>query len=164
MGRNVRALTLREVTALMETITGEGVTDRRIRYLLIGGRLGADVDTRAHGRTRLYGSLDVALVRLALALRTEGVSPQLTRVVLTYLRAELVRAWRSGAPLGVALRGMQATLEPAIKGRPPRTHAWVPLRTIWQGLDSRVQEVADERDEVWMYRPVRAATVPRNTV
>ncbi len=163
MGRNVRALTLREVAGLMEEITGQAVTDRRVRYLLIGGRLGADADARAHGRTRLYGSLDVALVRLALALRTEGVSPQLTRVVLTYLRAELVRAWRAGSPLAIALRGMQATLEPAIKGQPPKTDVWIPLRTIWQGLDTRVQEVADTRDEVWMYRPVRAAVVPRNT-
>ena len=80
----------------------------------------------------------------------------MTRVVLTCLRSELVRAWKAGSPLAVTLRGMRATLEPSIKGHPPKTVAWVRLRTNWQGLDMRVQAVADARDDVWIYRPVRA--------
>lgn len=164
MSRNIRALTLREVTDLLCTLSGQTVTERQVRYLLITGQVGADATTRAHGRTRLYGSLDVALARAALGLRAEGVSPQLTRVVITYLRDDLVRAWRAAAPLAVAITGVQGSLEPVSKGRPGRASAWVPLRALWQGLEARVQEVADGRDDVWMYRKVRVSAVPRNTV
>jgi len=164
MGRNVRALTLKEMTALLATLSGQAVSERQVRYLLIDGGVGGDTALRAHGRTRLYGALDVALTRAALALRAEGVSPQLTRVVVTYLRDDLVRAWKSAAPVAVAVRGVQATLEPAAKSRPGRLSAWVPLRPIWHGLEGRIQEVADTRDDVWMYRRVRVGAVPRNTL
>jgi len=164
MGRNVRVLTLREMTALLGAVSGETVSERQIRYLLIEGGVGGDTAPRAHGRTRLYGSIDVALARAAVALRAAGLSPQLTRVVVTYLRDDLVRAWKSAAPVAVAVRGLQATLEPAVKGRPGRLSAWVPLRPIWHGLEARIQEVADTRDDVWMYRRVRVGSVPRNTL
>lgn len=164
MGRNARALTLREMTALLAELSGHRVSDRQVRYLLIDGGVGGDTALRAHGRTRLYGSIDVALARTAVALRADGVSPQLTRVVMTYLRDDLVRAWKSAASLAVAVRGLQATLEPAVRSRPSRVSAWVPLRPIWQGLDARVQAVADARDDVWMYRKVKVGAVPRNTL
>lgn len=164
MGRNVRALTLREVTRLLTDLSGLTVSERQVSYLLIRGGVGADAAYRVHGRTRLYGSLDVALARAALGLRAEGVSPQLTRVVITYLRDDLVRAWRSAAPLALAVTGVQGSLEPVAKGRPSRVSAWVPLRSLWQGLEARIQEVADSRDDVWMYRRVRVSAVPRNTL
>ncbi|MGE0392837.1 MAG: hypothetical protein AB7P67_04650 [Vicinamibacterales bacterium] len=164
MGRNVRAITLKEMTALLAAVSGRPVSDRQVRYLLIAGGVGGDTALRAHGRTRLYGSVDVALARAAVALRAEGVSPQLTRVVMTYLRDDLVRAWKAAAPVAIAVRGVQATLEPALKSPPARVSAWVPLRPIWQGLDARVQEVADARDDVWMYRRVKVGMVPRNTL
>ncbi|MGE3579741.1 MAG: hypothetical protein AB7I25_14905, partial [Vicinamibacterales bacterium] len=97
MGRNVRAITLKEMTALLAAVSGRPVSDRQVRYLLIAGGVGGDTALRAHGRTRLYGSVDVALARAAVALRAEGVSPQLTRVVMTYLRDDLVRAWKAAA-------------------------------------------------------------------
>jgi hypothetical protein len=108
--------------------------------------------------------LDVALVRLAFALEESGVSPWLSRVIITYLRDDLVRAWKTTAPLGVAVRGLQATLEPALKGRPAWAAVWIPLREIWRGLDSDVQRTSAARDDVWMYRQVRVGTVPRNSV
>ena len=164
MGRNLKAITLRELAALLGTVSGHPVSERQVRYLLIDGGVGGDTALRAHGRTRLYGPVDVALTRVAVALRAEGVSPQLTRIVLTYLRDDLVRAWKAAANLAVAVRGIQATLEPAVRTPPGRLTAWVPLRPIWQGLEARVQELADSRDDVWMYRRVKASAVPRNTL
>lgn len=164
MGRNVRALTLRETVALMGELGASAPSERQVRYLLIEHGLGCDVDRRNHGRTRLYGPLDVALVRLIVAMREAGASAQVARVVMTYLRDDLIRAWRSAAPVGLAIRGVQATLEPAAKGRPPKATVWVPLRPIWQGLEARVQAAADTRESVWMYRHVAPHHVPRNTV
>jgi hypothetical protein len=164
VGNSVRALTLHEVATLTSQLTGRPCTARRVRYLLVTGGLGSDTQRRPHGRTRLFGALDVALVRLALALEENGLSPWLSRVVITYLRDDLVRAWKTTAPLGVAVRGLQATLEPALKGRPVWSTVWVPLREIWRGLDSEVQRTSDGRDDVWMYRRVRVGAVPRNTV
>jgi hypothetical protein len=112
----------------------------------------------------LYGSLDLALVRVALAMQEQGASPWLTRVVLTYLRNDLVRAWKSASPLALAVRGVQATLEPALKTAPSSTSIWIPLRAIWHGLDALVQKASDAREEVWMYRRVKVRAVPRNTV
>jgi len=160
---SLRALTLQETTALVSRLAGRTCSERRVRYLLIAGGLGTDAHRRPHGRTRLYGVLDVALVRLALAMQEHGASPWLTRVVLTYLRNDLVRAWNAAAPLALAVRGVQATLEPALKGRPPWATLWIPLREIWRELDAAVQRTCDARAEVWMYRLVKVRAVPRNT-
>lgn len=163
MGNSVRALTLHEVATLTTQLTGQPCTPRRVRYLLVTGGLGTDTQRRPQGSTRLYGALDVALVRLAFALEDNGVSPWLSRVVITYLRDDLVRAWKTTAPLGVAVRGLQATLEPALKGRPVWAGVWIPLREIWRGLDSDVQRTSAARDDVWMYRRVKVGAVPRNS-
>ena len=164
VGTSPRVLTLSEVAALASRLSGLPCSDRRVRYLLITGGLGTDVQQRNHGRTRVFGTLDVALVRLALALQAEGISPALTRVVVTYLRNDLVRAWKSAAGLALALRGVHATLEPAVKTRPSSCAAWIPLRGIWHGLESEVRGVSESRQEVWMYRRVKIHEVPRNTL
>ena len=160
---NARVLTVNEVAALTARLAGRPCSPRQVRYLLISGGLGTDVQTRPRGGTRLYGVLDVALVRLALAIESGGVSAWLTRVSLTYLRDDVVRAWKSAASLAFVLRGIQARLEPVAKGRPSRAVVWVPLREIWRGLDAEVQQVSNARNSVWMYRPVAVHAVPRAT-
>jgi hypothetical protein len=116
------------------------------------------------GETRLYGSLDVAFVRLALRLQAEGVSPWVTRVVLTYLRNDLIRAWRSSAAVALAVRGLQGTIEPALRSRPASPSAWVPLREIAKGIDAEIQRTRDARETVWMWRKVSVNAVPRASV
>jgi hypothetical protein len=154
-------LTVEEVAALVTRLSGRACSARRVRYLLIAGGLGTECQCRPRGGTRLYGVLDVALVRLAMAMEAEGMSSWLIRVVLTYLRNDLVRAWKSAAPLALTVRGITATLEPVVRTRPSNAAAWVQLRDVWRGLEAEVQRASDARDEVWMYRPVHVRTVPR---
>jgi hypothetical protein len=73
--------------------------------LLAGQRAAGKRRAAAHtGTTRLYTPIDVAFVRLALRLAREGVSTTVARVVMTYLRSDLIRAWKAGAPLALAVR------------------------------------------------------------
>jgi len=164
MASPLKALTAAEVATLVEELSGRPCTARRVHYLLVTGRLGTELPRRTQGQTRLYGPLDVALVRLALALEADGTSPWLGRVVLTYLRDDLVRAWKSAAPLALAVRGIHASLEPALKARPQWATVWIPLRDIWRGLDGAVEKMCGRRDTVWMWRPVAARDVPRSSV
>ncbi|MGE0041649.1 MAG: hypothetical protein AB7H88_01505 [Vicinamibacterales bacterium] len=163
MATALKALTAKEVCALVTRLSGRPCSERKLRHLLVACALGTELPARRHGQTRLYGVLDVALLRLAVALEGEGISPWVTRVVLTYLRDDLVRAWRSASPLAVAVRGVQGTLEPVPRGRPRWAVGWVPLREIWRGLEPAVEQVAAARETVWMWKPVSARDVPRTT-
>jgi hypothetical protein len=132
-----------------------------VRYLLIDGSLGTDVSRRTRGQTRLYSALDVAFVRLALRLHEQGVSPWVVRVVLTYQRNDLLRAWKASAPVALAIQGLKGSLEPSLKKRPAWATAWVPLREMAGGLDAEIQQVCHARETVWMWRKVSAHAVPR---
>ena len=155
-----KLLTGTEVAALVGDLEACKCSARQVRYLLVSGRLGSDGQPRTRGQTRLHGVIDVALVRLAVRLTREGLSASLARVVLTYLRADVVRSWKSGAQVTLAVRGVQGSLEPTLKGRPSWAVAWVPLRDVWYGLDTHVQRASDARSTVWMWRKVPAHAVP----
>lgn len=129
--------------------------------MLVTDRLGTDTARRTHGQTRLYGILDVAFVRLALRLERDGVSPWVARVVLTYLRNDLIRAWKSAAALALAIDGLKGSLEPALRSRPASATVWVPLRDIWRGIEAEIQRACRARDTVWMWRRVSVHAVPR---
>jgi hypothetical protein len=152
-----KLLTAREAAGLVARLTGERCSPRQLHYLLIGGGLGTDVVARRRGQTRLYGTIDLALVRLALLLEGEGLSPWVVRVVLTYLRNDVVLAWRSAAPVALAVRGLRGTLEPALKGRPKWAVGWAPLREVWRDIEKEIQRVREARPSVWMWRHVPAA-------
>jgi hypothetical protein len=154
-----RLLTVAEVAALAGRLEGRTCSTRQVRYLLVIGRLGNDVQRRTQGQTRLYNVTDIAFVRLALRLSRQGISSAVARVVLTYLRSDLIRGWKAGAPLAVAIQGVQGSLEPALKVRPTWATAWVPLREIWSGLDKQVEEACSARTTVWMWRTVAVHAV-----
>jgi len=154
-----RLLTIAEVAALAGRLEGRECSPRQVRYLLVTGRLGNDVQSRTRGQTRLYTVLDTAVVRLALRLSREGVSAAVARVVLTYLRSDIIRGWKAGAPLALAIQGVQGSLEPSLKARPTWATAWVPLREIWNGLDKQVEETCNARTTVWMWRHVSVHAV-----
>ena len=156
-----KVLTAVEVAALCARLEGQHCTPRQVRYLLVDGRLGTETGPRAHGQTRVYGTLDVAFVRLALRLQAEGISKMVARVTLTYLRNDLVRGWKASAALALTITGVHGAVQPVLKGRPPGTTAYVPLLEIWRGLETEVQRVCAGRPEVWMYRPVPVNAVPR---
>ena len=157
-------LTLGEVALLASRLTGRSCSQRQVRYLLIGCGLGTDAHLRNRGQTRLFNLIDVALMRLALAIAGEGGSAPIARVVLTYLRNDIIRAWKAGAPVALAIRGVQGSLEPVLKARPSWAVTWVPLRDIWHGLDREVHQVCQKRSTVWMWRKVPVQAIHRTGV
>ena len=159
-----KVLTAMEVAALCARLEGRRCSPRQVNYLLVSGGLGTETRRRAHGQTRLHGILDVALVRLALRLQAEGVSPMVTRVTLTYLRNDLIRAWKAGAAVALTVSGVHGSLQPVLKARPSSgAVACVPLLEIWRGLETELHRVCAARAEVWMWRHVPVDAVPRAT-
>jgi hypothetical protein len=158
---NPKLLTAGEVANLVGRLTGLPCSGRQVRYLLVGGGLGTDAERRSNGQTRLYGVVDVALMRLARRITREGGSPAVARVVLTYLRNDLVRAWKAGASVALAIRGVHGSLEPALKGRPAWAAIWIPIREVWHGLEREIQLVSEKRRTVWMWRKVDVQAIRR---
>ena len=148
---------------LCARLVGEPCSPRQVRYLLVGCGLGTEPERRPNGQTRLHGAVDVAMVRLALRLHAEGVSPWVARVVLTYLRNDLIRAWMAGAAVTLAVTGIRGSLQPSLKSKPARAAACVPLREIWHGLEAELQRVCHARHTVWMWRDVPIQAIPRAT-
>ena len=159
-----KALTGLELAQLVSRLSGRPVSARRVRHLLVEAGLGTELQARQQGQTRLFGVLDLALIRLAVELEAQGVSAWVMRVVLTYLRDDLVRAFRSSAPVALAVRGLRATLEPVLKAKPPNLLAWVPLRDVWKGLDAEVMATRAGKPTVWMWSEVPAHAVKRSTL
>jgi hypothetical protein len=159
-----KALTGAELAQLVSRLTNRQVSARRVRHLLVEAGLGTELQARQQGQTRLFGVLDLALIRLVIELEGQGISAWVARVVLTYLRDDLVRAFRSSAPVALAVRGLRATLEPALKGQPSGLTAWVPLREVWKGLDGEVAAMRAGKPTVWMWTEVPAHAVKRSTL
>lgn len=159
----LKLLTAVEAARAVNRLTGRPCSVRRVRHLLVHGGLGTELQRRQRGQTRLFGVIDLAFLRLSLELELQGVSSWVGRVVLTYLRNELVMAWRSGAPVGLAVSGIRGTIQPLLKTRPPGTVAWVPLREIWRGLETTIGDVRHAQPTVWMWRDVPVHAVKRST-
>ena len=158
-----KLLTGVEAARLVSALTGRKCTPRRVRHLLVDGGLGTELQGRQRGQTRLFGSLDLAILRLASELEAQGISPWVTRVVLTYLRDDIVRAIKSAAPVAVAITGLKGRLEPALKARPSSAIAWVPLRDVWKGLDDQISALRQQQPTVWMWARVPVTAVKRST-
>jgi len=159
-----KVLTAVEAARAVSRLTGRKCTARRVRHLLVQSQLGTELQHRQRGQTRLFGVLDLAILRLAIELDRQGVSSWVTRVVLTYLRNEIVMAFKSAAPVALAISGLRGSVLPALKARPADTVAWVPLREVWKGIDAEIGQVRAARPTVWMYRQVPLAAVKRSTI
>jgi len=159
-----KLLTANEAAKLVSKLAGRKCTARRVRHLLVQGGLGTELQARRQGQTRLFGALDLAILRLALELDRQGISAWVTRVVLTYLRDDIVRAYKSAAPLALAVNGLRGRLEPALRTKPAAAVAWVPLREIWKGIDQEISGVRDAKPTVWMWAEVPLQEVKRFTV
>jgi hypothetical protein len=158
-----KMLTVVEVAQLCADLSGRRCTPRQVQHLLITGALGTDAKPRAQGQTRLYSIVDIAFVRLALALHAEGISPWVARVVLTYLRSDLIRTWKAGAATALTISGVHGSLQAAVRTAPSGVAAYVPLREIWRGLDAEIHRTCAARPTVWMWREVAVDAVPRAT-
>jgi hypothetical protein len=158
-----KLLTAVEAAKVIAKASGRKCTPRRVRHLLVQGGLGTELQRRQQGQTRLFGALDLAILRLALELERQGISAWVARVVLTYLRDDIVRAFKASAPLALAVTGVKGRLEPAIRTRPSAVAGWVPLREVWKGLDKEIEQVREAKPTVWMWTEVPCHAVKRST-
>jgi len=158
-----KLLTAVEAAKVVSKVSGRKCSPRRVRLLLVQGGLGTELQRRQQGQTRLFGALDLAILRLALELERQGISAWVARVVLTYLRDDIVRAFKSSAPLALAVSGLKGRLEPAIRTRPSAVAGWVPLREVWKGLDREIELVREAKPTVWMWAEVPCHSVKRST-
>jgi hypothetical protein len=158
-----KLLTAVEAAKLVTRASGRKCTPRRVRHLLVQGGLGTELQARRQGQTRLFGALDLAILRLSMELERQGISAWVARVVLTYLRDDIVRAFKSSAPVALAVNGIRGRLEPALRSKPASAVAWVPLREIWKGLDQEISGVRDAKPTVWMWSEVPLHAVKRST-
>lgn len=159
-----KLLTAVEAARLTSKLSGRKCSARRVRHLLVLGGLGTELQPRQQGQTRLYGPLDLALLLLAIELEKQGISAWVARVVLTYLRDDLVRAYKSATPVALAVNGVRGRLEPSIKSRPSWAIGWVPLREIWRGLDAEIGAVRATKPTVWMWSEVPCHAVKRSSI
>jgi hypothetical protein len=158
-----KLLTAVEAAHLLSKLSGRDCTPHRVRRLLVAARLGTELQPRTNGQTRLFGAVDLAIVRVAIELDRQGISAWVSRVVLTYLRDDLVRAFKSAAPVALAVTGIRGSLEPALKARPSSAIAWVPLRDVWRGLDAEIEALRVAKPTVWMWSEVPCHAVKRST-
>jgi hypothetical protein len=159
-----KLLTAVEAARLASRLSGRKCTPRRVRHLLVQGGLGTELQCRQQGQTRLFGALDLALVLLAMELEKQGISAWVGRVVLTYLRDDLVRAFKAATPVALAVNGVRGRLEPSLKSKPSWAIGWVPLRELWRGLDGEIASVREAKPTVWMWSEVHCHAVKRSTV
>jgi hypothetical protein len=149
-------LTAPEVAAVVSRLEGEPCSVRRVRYLLSG--LSATDAAPPRGEVRLWGPVDVALMRLAVRLGTQGLSPWVARVVLTYSGAEIRAAWTSGASVALAVRGVTGSIEGATPGPDaPAVAARVLLRSVFVGTVSAIRQERRARPTIWRWK-ARPAT------
>jgi hypothetical protein len=149
-------LTASEVATVVARLEGEACTARRVRYLLSGLLMTETASQR--GQTRLYGPVDVALMRLAVRLEAQGVSAWVVRVVLSYGGEEIRAAWRAGATVALAVRGVTGTIEPA-RLQTPTAVARVLLRSVTTGNAAAIRRERRTRPMVWMWRPLPASAL-----
>ena len=159
-----KLLTAVEAAQLTSKLSGRKCTPRRVRHLLVQGGLGTELQRRQQGQTRLFGALDLAILLLAMELEKQGISAWVGRVVLTYLRDDLVRAFKAATPLALAVNGVRGRLEPSLRSKPSWAIGWVPLREIWRGLDGEIASVRQAKPTVWMWSEVHCHSVKRSTV
>lgn len=158
-----RLLTAVEAAHVLSKVSGVACTPHRVRRLLVTARLGTELQPRRNGQTRLFGAVDLAIVRLAYELEKQGISAWVGKVVLTYLRDDIVRAFKSAAPVALAVNGVRGSLEPALKARPSSAMGWVPLRDVWRGLDAEIEAMRLAKPTVWMWSEVPCHAVKRST-
>jgi len=110
----------------------------------------------------MYGVIDLALVCLARRLKAAGISPSVARVVLTYRRDDVVRAWKAGANAALVVTGLHGAVVSVAKTMSAKAAAIVPLQDVWRGLDAEVERLTRTRPTVWMWRDVPVHAVPRS--
>jgi hypothetical protein len=143
-------------------LEGEACSVRRVRYLLSG--LPATDAIQARGEVRLYGPVDVALMRLALRLEARDVSAWVVQVVLAYRADEIRAAWRTGAPAALQVRGVTGSLEMATRDTdtPPGV-VRVPLRPVFVGIASAIRHERPARPTIWRWRASLATELAEST-
>ena len=156
------ALTAPEVAALVSRLEGEPCSVRRVRYLLVG--LPATDGAPPRGEVRLYGPVDVALMRLAMRLEAQNISAWVAQVVLAYGVEAIRAAFRSGEDVALVVRGVIGSIErakPELDTSP--VAARIPLRSVFAGLESAIRRERRARPHIWRWKTRPAAVLAQES-
>ena len=152
MKEPTNGLTVSEVARVLARLEHRKVSIGQVRSVLVLDTHGRALAPRQHGQTRLYSSIDVALVRLVLRLRAEGVSPTIARVLVAGLRDTLAKHWTHNDPMAFAVIGLRGFVMYATAARPALAVAWVPLRSVWADVAEAAMVVREREPEVWQWK------------
>lgn len=147
----LRQLERRAVTAL-ETETSK-LTAARLRHLEQYG-IAPQVPgsgERGVGGSRLYGAVDLALLRLWLRLASE-VGPVAARFTLAYIGRSVRTAIERRRPLVLVVQGKRAGLLAARDASRITAVAKVPVLTLLEGVEDAIRAVREESPELWAGR------------
>jgi len=126
------------------------ISPSQVRSILVLDTTARAMQPRRSGDTRLYSAVDLAIVRLAVRLRAEGVSPTVARVIVATLRESIVEIWAHARPMALAVIGMRGLL--LWRGKQPAAAAaCVDLLDVWRGVTHAIQVVRGTDEEVWRW-------------
>jgi len=93
----------------------------------------------------------------------QGISAWVARVVLTCLRDDIVRAFKSAAAQSLSVNGIRGRLEPTLRSRPAAAVGWVSLCDVWKELEGEIGLRRDAKPTVWMWAEVPCHAVKHST-
>jgi hypothetical protein len=132
----VAGISLEQVGALLSSLERDTITPSQVRTILVLGPNARAMEPKRRGEQRLFSAEDVAIARLVLRLRKEGVTPVVSRVIVATLREELVRVWRHGDAMALAVIGMRGLIVPSSTPRLGPVAAFVPLPSVWARVEA----------------------------
>lgn len=144
-------VTLNEAARILSKLEHRRVTPAQIRAILVRGTTGRALEPRRIGQTRVYSAVDLAMVRLNLRLRAQGVSPLVARVIVANLSSEMIEHLIHGDPMALNIIGMRG-----IPAHPNSKElagvAWVDLRDVWRGVEREIEATRRAQPDVWCWK------------
>jgi hypothetical protein len=145
MENSTPAVSMVQAAAILARLERRDVSPSSVRTALVLGPTSRAMQPGQRGKSRLFTAVDLACFRLMLRLRDEGISPVVSRVIVSTLREGLALHWQHNDPMALAVVGMQGLITYASENRPPYAVAWVDLRTVWRGLEHAIAAATPER-------------------
>jgi hypothetical protein len=126
-----------------------GFTAKQLRTLVEQGCVVPEVRQTAHrGDSRVYGSTDVALLRLYVKLMHQGASRWVVKACLLGREAELRTAIASRLDAVLVLQGARAALVSAQRV-PANASFAVPVRTVRAGVLEAAKCLRRDHRDIW---------------
>lgn len=131
--KSPNGVTLARAAEILSALERRPITASQVRSILVLDSHARAMSPLPIGTARIFTVTDLAVARLVLRLRAQGVSPVVSRVVVANWRDHLIEIWRHRRPMALAVIGMRGLL--LWRGKEPEgAAAWVDLPAIWQGI------------------------------